>query len=172
MKKAYKNTIEEATECHFRLCDLSGVVKQQKWMGLIWVPFIFGTVYGLLSGSSSYTPTSRLIFAGATGIFVLVVHFLTYKKQIYENARKIIIKTQDTAEPIECEYELTDEHLIFRKQGQEIRFGWQMVKEVNVTPTSIEVIVHPMGIAIIPKRIFDPDEKDQWLKFIRERQGK
>ena len=165
MKKVYKNTIEEAAEANVRLAELAGLVTRQKWLGLCLVPFVF--VIGCLI--IPYDMKVRLLVAGFISVVFFVGHLLTVKDQIRRNARRVLAKAQGTADPMPCEYELTDEHLIFRKLGQELRFSWPSVVSVSRTATGIEVLMQPTGIAIIPARIFDrPEELQEWIRFIQE----
>ncbi len=57
--------------------------------------------------------------------------------------------------------------------GEELRFSWANAREVIDTDDSVEVIMEPTGIAVIPKRIFDePAELQKWVEFIRDHMGK
>jgi hypothetical protein len=62
--------------------------------------------------------------------------------------------------------------LIFRQSGHEVRFSWDNVQSINRTADSIELLMAPAGIAIIPKRIFEnPAEWREWIKFIEVKVG-
>jgi hypothetical protein len=164
MKKCFKSSLEEATDVHYRLGELAGTLKQQKWVGLILTPIPAILHYYLRPKSSENT-----IFAIIIVVICIVVYLMTYKRLFRMQVRELVIKTQGK-EPVDCEYELTDESLIFRKQGQEFRFGWQTIKEVRETLEGMELIMQPMGISIIRRTIFETGaEFEEWKKFIQSK---
>lgn len=104
-------------------------------------------------------------------VFALV-YLLTYKDVIRKRIRKRLIQALGTDKPIPSEYEIDEGGLVFRQLGQELRFSWANVKDSNITNESIEVIMQPAGIAIIPKKIFaDASEAKEWIEFIEKHKG-
>jgi len=167
MKKSYQTTIEDSVETNFRLAEIIGIVAKQRWLGLIWGLIMFPIIYYL----GSHSHTEKLILATLMSLVIIVVHLLTFKGLIRNQYRTVLIKAHGTKDPIPCEYELTDENLIFRKLGQELRFSWQNVEKINITPASIEVLMRPTGLAIIPTRIFDgSEEREEWIRYIENHQ--
>lgn len=168
MKKEYESRIEEAVHSGFRIAELAGIVSKQKWLGLLGSPVLFFVAYAIM-------PTSRiekLIYASLIALMYIPVYLLTYKRQIRKQLRKTMVKALGTDKPIPCEYELDEAGLVFRKMGEELRFSWANAREVIDTDDSVEVIMEPTGIAVIPKRIFDePAELQEWVKFIRDHMG-
>jgi len=168
MIKKYKNTINEATECSFRVSELAGIVAKQKRVGFYWSPAIFGILYFVIRG----TQQSRLLISAVFSVLYLMLYLATYKGDIQRRIRQMIIKSQGTADPVDCEYEIDSEGLVFRKLGQELKFAWSTVKEVIEKPDSIEIIMEPTAIAIIPTRIFEnSEEKNQWVDYIEKQRA-
>jgi hypothetical protein len=166
MKKAYENTIDEAIAPCVRLAEMTGALARQRWNTLFIAPLAFPLFYLLMS---RHEMQIRLIAAGFMTVVVTIGTMLAVKDQARLNARRVMKKAQGTDRPVTCEYELTDEHLAFRKLGQELRFDWRTVKTVSLTPSAIEVVLAPTGIALIPRRIFSsPEELQQWYRFIED----
>jgi hypothetical protein len=164
MKIEYKSTIDEATDTSFRLVELLGTVRKQMWYGLAMAPIIFVAIFLLIDDLPG-----KLIVGGAASVLWVPYHLSNNKSQIKKRIRKSLIKAMGTSEPLSCEYELDENGLVFRKLGQELRFSWFNVMKMNESDNAIEVIMQPMGIAIIPKRIFGgPDEIKKWIQFIEE----
>ena len=89
---------------------------------------------------------------------------IRYRKKL----RKIVIKMLETDQPIASEFELESDWLIFRRSGTEIKFSWSGIVEVLDKEDCIEVIMKPLGIMRIPKRIFDSAQEMQaWLDYIK-----
>lgn len=165
MKKIYESTIDEAVYSHFRLAGLTGTVSQYKWYGLIWAPVLFIVMYSIL-------PSSQLLRVASASLIALVfilLHLATYKIGLRKRIRKVLVKTLGTDQPVPSEYEIDENGLVFRKMGQELKFSWTSVTVLIDTVDSIEVIMEPTGIAIIPKRIFtEPAELQEWIAFIED----
>jgi hypothetical protein len=167
MKKGYNSTVEEAVEAQYRIAECRGTVRKLKWIGLLAIPVSFLTSFLLLDN-----PAQRLICgAVASGLYILY-HLSTYRKRYRKRIRKILVKMLGTDQPIPSEYEINESGLIFRQSGHEVRFSWDNVQSINRTADSIELLMAPAGIAIIPKRIFEnPAEWREWIKFIEVKVG-
>jgi len=165
MKIAYESTIEEATDATFHMAELCGSVRKQMWVGLTMAPFVFILIFILID-----EPVARFLLGGMSTALFVVYHLLNYRNQFHKRIRKILIKALGTDKPLPSEYELDDNQLIFRKVGQELRFSWDNVATLNEAEDVIEVIMVPMGIARIPKRIFSSaEELRTWMLFIQGR---
>ena len=165
MKKAFDSRMEEAVQVHFRLAELAGSVAKVKWIGFALTPFIFLAMCAILPASR----LEKVSFAALMCALFVPIYLLTYKKQLRKGIRKTLVKMLGTDQPVVSEYELDDHGLTFRRLGQEMRFSWANVKTLNVTQDAIEIIMQPMGLSVIPKRIFDgPDELQDWVRFIEE----
>ena len=163
MKKEYNATLDEVVHANFRLTELAGTVSKQKWFGFVWLPIIFLVIYCIIPRNQ----IESLILACIASLVYIPVHLLTYKNQIRKQLRKAMIKALGTDQPTPCEYELTQEGFLFSTMGQELRCSWRNVTQLVETADSLEIIMKPTGIAIIPKRIFsDPSELQQWMMFI------
>ena len=149
MKKAFDSTIDEAVTTQYKLACIVGIVRKQRWMGLIWVPPFFLIFYLILHG----TTASRLVLAAVLSLGLVIVHLLTVVPLIKHNIRKNLVKARGTADPVPAEYELADDALIFRRSGHELRFAWQTIVRFEDSPATLDVYTQPTGLAMIPKRI-------------------
>jgi len=164
MKKAFEVTIEESVDAQFRLAELAGTVKLQKLVGFALAPLVFLALYALFPACAGL----KFVPAGfGTLVFLLLQWFLS-EWQLRKQMRKMLVKTLGTDRPVPGEYEVDEQGLAFRKMGQEVRFAWSGVVEINETDAAIELVTKPTGVAMIPKRIFsDAGEAEEWLAFIR-----
>ena len=151
----YESTIDEAVDTQIRLLKTSGVAKQWKLQGLIWAPILFfGFYFGIPDEKNI-----KLFFAFFVSILFLVIYFAIYKKSLKKKIRKFLIEQLGTDEPIPSEFEFTEENLIFRRLGTEIRFEWDKIEELIENDNDIEVRIAKGGIAVIPNRIFSGTEQ-------------
>jgi hypothetical protein len=164
MRIAYESTIDEATESALRVTEIVGAGRTWRWAGLIWTPFIFVPLFLLLDDLAA----KIVVGSVASGLFA--VYWLSnYKNVLRKRLRRVLIKTRGTDRPVPSEYELSNDGIVFRQFGQELRFSWVSVAGVKVTETSIDVKMTPAGIAVIPTRIFgSPQEQKSWVAFIHE----
>jgi hypothetical protein len=167
MKKEYQSTIEDAVEARFRLAELNGTVQKLKWIGPIAFLAILIYLFLLLDNL-----VAKLIISGAAAVLLIPYHLSTYKKDYRKRIRKTLVKALETDQPVPSEFEIDESGLVWRKLGVEIRFSWANVQKINHTDDSIEVIMKPIGLAIIPKRIFEETEElQEWIKFIEVHKG-
>lgn len=168
MKKEFQSTIEESVEAQLRLAELIGIVWKLKWIGLIVAPGVIILLCFFLLNNLA----AKLIIGGSGAGLFIPYHLSTYKKNYRKRIRKVIKKTLGTDQPIPSEYEMDETGLIFRQLGQEMKFSWGNVQEIIQTDNSIEVLMKPIGIVIIPKRIFSkPTEWQAWVTYIYEHIG-
>jgi hypothetical protein len=166
MKIQYESTIDEAVDTQIRLLKTSSVAKRWKLQGLIWAPILFFVFYFGIPDEKIV----KLVFGFFTGIIFVIIYFATYKKTIKKRTRKFLVEQLGTEEPISSEYEFTDENLIFRKLGTEIRFEWDKVEKLIENKNDIEVRIYKGGIAVIPNRIFSgTEQRDELLNFIKNK---
>jgi hypothetical protein len=159
--------MEEVVEASYRLAEMVGTVRKMLWTGLLLAPFIFLITYFIWDRSS----VGFVIGIVATVLFA-IWHLLSYRDQCRRQIRRMMKKALGTDQPVPCEFELTGDHVIFRKQGTEFRFDWDRIVEVVDTDDAIELITEPAGIVRIPRRIFrDGEQLASWTAFIRDRTG-
>ncbi len=164
MKKEYQNSLEEGVEANLRLAEIAGIVRRQKWLGLWFMPLVFGLFYFIIGQE----PPVKLVAAGLLSVLVFGIHFLSVKDQLRRSYRKLLVQAQGTADPVPCSCEFTENQIIFNKLGQEFRCNWENVVGVRQTDTNIEILMKPTGIAWIPIRAFDsPEEIQAWMDFIQ-----
>jgi hypothetical protein len=169
MKKTYDSTIDEAVRTAYRLACMTGAVKKQRWMGLAWVPIAFLLFYHIVPRSTE----EKVITAVVMSVVVAAAHLISIGPLIKNNIRKTFVKTLGTADPVQAEYELADDALVFRKMGHELRLSWQSVVRFEDSPTTLDVFTQPTGLAMIPKRIFTgDDEVREWTEFIKQHMGR
>ena len=166
MKIQYESTIEEAVEAQFRLLKTSKVAKKWMLQGLIWAPLLFfGFYFGIPDEKNI-----KLIFASIAGIVFIIIYLSNYEKNIQKRIRKVLVEQIGHDEPVQSEYEFSQDALIFRKLGTEIRFVWDSVQEIVENDEDIEFKIAKGGIAVIPKRIFTSiEQKEEWLRFARNK---
>ena len=168
MKISYESTIDEAVEANYRLAEMVGAVRRMMWIGLAFSPVPLVVSFILFEHLAA-----KLIVGGVAMAVLVLFHLLTYKRNCRRGIRKTLVKARGTDQPIPTEFELDEECLIFRQLGTEVRFSWQNVKNVTETPRSIELVMEPTGIAMIPKRVFDnPETIREWLRFITQHAGR
>lgn len=172
MRKEYESTLEEAVQANVRLAELAGILEKQKRAALALSPVAFLVLFLIPYGAFEFGAVESLVLAVLTTLLYIFLYVVSYKKKYRKEARKTVVRMLGTDKPVPCEYEIDETGLVFRKMGQEIRFSWGGVKEVNANGDVIEVITEPFGIAIIPKRIFlDPAELQEWVTFIKSHAG-
>lgn len=165
MRKEYKCTMEESVVANMRLAELTGVVRRQTWLGLWFVPITFVIFFLMVRHGLQ----AKLMTSGFMSVAVLVVHILTVKDQMRRNIRRVLVRALGTSDPVPCEFEVTEENLIFRRSGLEVRLSWKSVVAVSRTDNAIEVVTKPTALARIPLRIFDNSAESQaWMEFIQE----
>jgi hypothetical protein len=168
MKIQCESTIDEAVDAQIRLLKTSKVFKKFRLYEFIWVPILFiGFYFGIPDERNI-----KLIFAFIASISFIIIHLATHKKTLKKRIQKLIVEQLGTDKPVQCEYEFSQDALIFRKLGTEIRFNWDSVKEIIENEEDIEFRIDKGGIAIIPNRIFiSAHQKEEWLKFARSKVG-
>ena len=127
--------------------------------------------YGSIAkqGSIEESLAERALVAILLSIVCTPIHLLTYKGRFRKSIRKALIKARGTDKPVSSECEIDEKGLAFRSLGQELSFSWKNVQALNQTNDSIEVIMKPTGIFIIPKRIFgEPAELQEWINYIED----
>lgn len=168
MRIEYEATIDEAVAAHLRLMALSKTARGIKRLGLLFGPLIFVLLYLTLPGDA----LGRLVFSIVAAVVFVPLYLLFCKVFLRWNTRRLLVESLGTDQPVPSEYEFTEDGLIFRQLGTEIRFRWNSVAEVNEREEALELITASKGLALIPKRIFE-DEKQlkEWLDFARRRAG-
>lgn len=171
MRKEFESTFGEAVKTHYRFAELAGVVAKQKWSGLILSPILFLSFFGLTYGVYKGDWMESLVGSGLVTVLYISIYLMIYKTIYRRHLRKFVTKTQGNG-TVSCEYEIDETGLTFRKKGQQILFSWGGVKSVNDTNDAVEVIVEPLGVARIPKRIFpEPAELQEWVEYIKSHAG-
>jgi hypothetical protein len=168
MKIEYKDNMDETVDVHFRLAELTGNVTKARNYGLVWVPVVFVLLYFISPG----TQINRVAISTLFSVTVFGSHIATYKNEMRKRIRKMLITAQGSADPVDCEYEINDDGFIFRKLGQDLKFSWKNVQSVTEKPDLVEIIMQPIGIAVLPKRAFSSNEEIQsWISFIEKKSG-
>jgi hypothetical protein len=165
MKKQYEATIEEFVHTKFRLAELTGTISNQKWIGLVFALIASFALCGILDASLKERTIVFLLWS-----FIYIPFYLiAFKNLSHYRIRKAILKIIKTNKPVSSEFEIDESGLACRYLGQELKFSWGNVDKLNDADDSIEVIMKPTGIAIIPKRIFEePAELQKWIQFIED----
>ncbi|MBD3369443.1 hypothetical protein GF402_03660 [Candidatus Fermentibacteria bacterium] len=166
MKLEYEATIDEAVAAHLRLMELSKTVRRLRRLGLLFVPLTFLLLYLTLPGEES----AKLVFSIVAALVVAPLYLFFCSRFVRWNTRRLLVESLGTDEPVPSEYEFTEEGLVFRQMGTEIRFRWDRVIEVNERRDVLEFITENKGLALMPKRIFrDEGQMEEWLEFARRR---
>ena len=166
MKIQYKSTIDEAVDTQIRLLNTSDVAKSWKLKGFIWAPILFfGFYFGIPDEQNI-----KLIFASIVSIVFIIIYIPIYKNTVKKRIRKLIVEQLGTDKPVQCEYEFSEESIIFRRIGTEIRFKWDNVQKIIENDKDIEFRISNGGIAVIPNRIFSSaEQKVEWLNFAKRK---
>lgn len=161
---AFNSTIDEAVNANFRLAEITGNVSRQKWYGLALTPVFFVILFFVFD--------ELFLQYVAGGIFALLwipYFLLTYKKHLRKQIKKTMVRILGTDQPVPCEYQLTDEGVIFKQLGQEFKFDWKNVRQFNNRDNELELVMEPAAVALIPKRVFSGDEESQkWIDCIKD----
>ncbi|MBA4388555.1 MAG: hypothetical protein C0404_11275 [Verrucomicrobia bacterium] len=160
-KQSYEATIEEAVQTSFRLAEIDGSIRKRVSIRI--------ALIAALSLTSCMLPSHILagIVMGSVLAIVLVGLLLSsHKQDARKRLRRELVKQLGTDQPIISEFELNEEGIAFRQRGIEARFNWESVREITESPDSIELIMHPAAVLIVPKRILGKDEPAEWLDFI------
>jgi hypothetical protein len=161
------STIEETTEANFRLAEMVGTVRKMLWTGLLLAPLVFLFTYFVLDRSTY----GLVLGTGATLAFAVYI-FLNHKNMCRKQFRKMLVKSMGTDQPVPSEFELTDEKVTVRRQGQEFTSGWEGIVRLEEREDALELIMEPLGIIRIPKRVFsDPEELAALRGYMEERIG-
>ena len=167
MKLQYESTIDEAACEALRLAEFVGAVPRIMWYGLVVVPVIFFLFLFFVLLIDEFI-AKLAFFLVATAVYV-IVHLASYRSQMQERIRTPLIVTRGTDEPVPSEWEVDENGLVHRTQGPGPRFSWDNVVTLNETEDNLELIMSPIGIALIPKRVFSsPQELADWTRFILE----
>lgn len=170
MKKAYESRLQEAVNTGYELAKMTGQLRKQRWMGLLWLPVLTFFFYFIVPDDE---PWVKVILAAMLSFFPTAFFILAIGPITKNNIRKMLIKAQGTKESIPAEYELSEDALVFRKQGHELRMAWDTVVRFEDMPTMLVVHTEPLGLARIPKRIFaDNTEMNEWATFIKTKIGR
>ena len=165
MKIQYESTIEEAVYSQMRLLEVSKVLRKWKWQGLLAAPILGALFYTFIPSDQG----TKMMFAFFIPIIFLLQYPFTFKSNIRRKVRRALIKQLGTDDPIPCEYEVTDEGIIFKKQGTEIKFPWSKLTAINNTKEYIELIFENVGISLIPKHALQEVQVKGLFDFINNK---
>ena len=159
----YQDSIDEATEVLYELADLTGQIDGRRFVGFI-VPMVV-----LLLTFTLFRDSVVKMFCGVTLAGVVLAYDLcTYKNRIRRNFRASLQKVRGSDSPVLCEYELDETGMRIRQMGQELKFDWSTVVNVDCPPDRIKIVLKPPGIAAIPTRAFaSVEQREEWIKDIR-----
>lgn len=163
MIKACQLTVDDFTDNTFRLLEIQGHLRRQRWRCLWLAPITFNVTWLILPDAWQ----GKLVFAGLSGALAAVFYMMMYKGSVRRSLRNWIVRSFGSDVPVPCEYELTPDDLVFRMPGQERRYAWRHLASVRRTPDAIEVETHPQDLLVLRTRLFaNPDEMDAWHRSL------
>jgi hypothetical protein len=143
---------------------MTGAVRKQRLAGWVFLPVAL-----LLFCAAFAKKDDGLLLAGVMATVVTAVILIFAGPLTRSSIRKNVVKVLGTADPVEAECELADDALVFRKMGHELRLSWKTVVRIEDSATTLDIFTQPMGLAMIPKRIFaGTDEINEWVEFIKQ----
>ncbi|MCK5842293.1 MAG: hypothetical protein KAH31_09010 [Candidatus Sabulitectum sp.] len=164
LSTVFNSTIDEAVDAIFRLTELSGYVRKYKWFGLAITP-VFVILLFLIFNQSFL----RYVSGGILLVTWVPFFLLSYRKLMKREMRKRLIRMFGTDQPVSCQYSLITQGIIFMQLGQEIRFNWGNVRKFSCSESVLELIMEPVAVALIPRRIFSGSEEAQkWIDYIED----
>ena len=164
----FESTIDEAVDVQIRLVRQSDYFRRTKRRGYFWAPVLFLGGYFAIPETWSI----KLVVATLASVTFILIYPRIYDKTLRKRTRNYLAEQLGTDEPIPCEFEFTKEALTFRMTGNEIKFQWSTVKEINDNGDDIEIVTHTGGMAVLRNRFFSsPNQKDEWLKYARDKTG-
>ena len=166
MKIDCDSTLDDAVLPHMRFFERKGLLRKLRFYVLRNALMLLAM--GWITGTAAENSLLGLSI-GLEGSFLYLLFFLpNMKERFKKSAKKNMVETLGTDQPIPCSYELTEDRLIFREMGMELSFAWESVQEINESSETVDLFMLPLGTAIIPKRAFQADEElQQWKEYIR-----
>lgn len=167
LRKVAQSTIEDAVHSSFRYAELTGSLRR------VYLRYTITTL-GVSILPSIFFPYGfheKVLLTLAVFVLVMLAMTLLFRTNVKMGLRKEVIKALGTDQPIECEYELSEEGVIFRKTNHTIRVAWDILDRVLETKDSLEIIYRPAGILVIPKRIFAEGELADWKAVLQSHAG-
>ena len=168
MKIQYEATIGEAADVEMRHFGKRQSLWQWQSKGLLYGALLCVFFYCVLP----YDHDRKLPAAAVGGITFAVIYIGTYRKRIRKRIEKILSAKMDSDQPFSVEYEFNEEALIVRRMGNEIRFAWDNVKEINEADKDVEFVIDGGGLTVLPYRAFaNAEERQEWLDFAKNKTG-
>jgi len=157
--------MDEAAETAFRLAEITGDIRRQKWYGLALTPVFFVVLFFILDNAAQ-----QYMLGGFLSLLWIPWFLLTYKKQAMRLLKKSLTRAYGSDAPVLCRYHLSEDAITFIQTGQEVSFKWSNVRQMNQTDNALELVMEPAAVIRIPVRVFtEPGMLDKWKAFISSR---
>ena len=165
MKLQFKSILEHCVDRQMRQIKSNPQYLSEKvtatilWGSVIYVPLSIMSI--LLQKHNPY-----IIFPAI--IVYCSYYFLSYDGKVKTNLINDHKQTCGTLEPVDAEYEITDNSLIFRRDGNEIHSSWNNLIDLHESETDIQLTFKGGIMGIFHYEIFPNIEtKENWMQILK-----
>jgi hypothetical protein len=155
--------MDESVETQYRFMKSSGLALRHYWLMTAIICF-FSLLATIFFTSSLF---DKFKFAAYFSAVLGLAHFLNREATLRKIIRKQLKRQHGTDQPIETEFELSEDGIIYRALGCTTVFHWVKVMHIEEMHDSLEIHLQPSGLVMLPKKIFNEDEFLEWKQFIQ-----
>ncbi|MGH9754519.1 MAG: YcxB family protein [Blastocatellia bacterium] len=163
MRAEFEFTVDDLVDLNLRVLDRSKKFQSRQWTRVI----TFGLLVGL--GVFLMLPFSfgvKMASGAASLALIVVVHLLFRRREIGRSMRSLYLEKLGTPGPFKCEVELTEEGVIARQRGTEVKHSWAILEEIKETPDSIDFFTCDGGAVVVRDRAFNaPADKRRFFEL-------
>jgi hypothetical protein len=166
MRVEFEFTVDDLVDVNLRALDRSKRFRSGQWTNVI----LSGLLVGLVVFLTLPFSLSGKIASGAVGLAVIVVaHLLFRQRELGRRIRSLYLEKLGAQGPFKCEVELTEEGLITRQRGTEVKYSWAILEEIKETPDSIDFFTRDGGAVVVRDRPFnDSADKGRFFELARQ----
>ena len=166
-KISFEGTLDEVAAVTLRAAELSGSLSKARWTGAsVCAPF---GALGLYAATIHNPIDVKLGFAALGAVAGGTAYWLMHKKAVWKEVRALVAGQYGGKGPLRCEYELSEDGLVYRIFGNETKFPWSSVTGAAETADSLDIVFGtPLTVGWIPRRAFrDEAHMKAWLDRMR-----
>jgi hypothetical protein len=158
----FDSTLDEIVDGNMRLVQHTAAYRQQRrqYQWFVGLCAAGGVVISLLRGHELSWTLLAIAFGTSVvfGIGSGALYGSYHNWHVRRGYRRVICEMYGGAEPIRCQFELTDDGLSGKSIHSEISFPWSRLTRVADLPGSIELWFNP-GLVVIRDRAFQTQEE-------------
>src|SRR5262249_49861960 len=104
----------------------------------------------------------------ASFVVIIVAHLLFRRGEIVKSMRSLYLEKLGVPGPFKCEVELTEDGVITRQRGTEVKHSLATLEEIKETPDSIDFFTRDGGAVIVRDRAFNNSaDKGRFIELAR-----